>query len=134
MAITRKRKSLIGLPKTSFHRRTKRDMRISGLRVYPWAPVDPLGPLGDGYRVEARIVIWSSEHVTKVPGSSVFRVGDDWHVFVVKSGRAREHEVKVGQRNRDEVEVLAGLSPGATVVRYPGNEIKDGVRVIGEAR
>lgn len=92
-------------------------------------PVDPLGPLGDGYRIEARIVIWAEDKVTKVAGSSLFRVGDAWHVFVVEDGRAREREVKVGQRNQDEAQILAGLNPGTTVIRYPSNEISDGARV-----
>ena len=33
----------------------------------------PPGPLGDGYRVEARIVTWSADSVLKVPASAVFR-------------------------------------------------------------
>lgn len=92
-------------------------------------PVDPLGPLGDGYRVEARIVIWSAENVIKVAGSSLFRVGEAWHVFVIDDGRAREREVKVGQRNQDEAQILSGLSPGNIVVRYPSNQISDGTRI-----
>jgi len=93
-------------------------------------PVDELGPLGDGYRIEARIVIWSEDKVTKVAGSSLFRVGNAWHVFVVEDGRAREREVKVGQRNQDEAQVLAGVAAGATVVRFPSNALSDGVKVI----
>lgn len=92
-------------------------------------PVDPLGPLGDGYRIEARIVIWSADEVTKVTGSSLFRVGDAWHVFIVENGRARERKVKVGQRNQDEAQILSGLDKGATVVRFPSNQIEDGARV-----
>jgi len=92
-------------------------------------PVDPLGPLGDGYRIEAKIVIWAEDKVTKIAGSSLFRVGDAWHVFVVENGHAREREVKVGQRNQDEAQILGGLNPGATVVRYPSNEISDGARI-----
>lgn len=95
-------------------------------------PVDPLGPLGDGYRIEARIVIWSSDRVTKVAGSSLFRVGDAWHVFVIEHARARERAVTVGQRNQDEAQILSGLAPGASVVRYPGNQIRDGARVAAE--
>lgn len=92
-------------------------------------PVDSLGPLGDGYRIEARIVIWSDDKVTKVAGSSLFRVGDAWHVFTVEDGRAREREVKVGQRNQDEAQILSGLAKGATVIRFPSNQIEDGARV-----
>ncbi len=93
-------------------------------------PVDPLGPLGDGYRVEARIVIWAEDKVTKVAGSSLFRAGDEWHVFTVEDGRARERKVEVGQRNQDEAQILSGLAPGATVIRYPGNQITEGTRIV----
>lgn len=93
-------------------------------------PVDSLGPLGDGYRIEARIVIWSQDRVTKVAGSSLFRVGEAWHVFAVENGRAREREVKLGQRNQEEAQILSGLNPGAKVVRFPGNQLEDGVRVV----
>lgn len=92
-------------------------------------PVDALGPLGDGYRVEARIVIWETGNATKVAGSSLFRVGETWRVFVVEEGIAREREVKIGQRNQEEAEILNGLQPGATVVRFPNNELQDGTRV-----
>ncbi|MDQ9170758.1 efflux RND transporter periplasmic adaptor subunit [Oxalobacteraceae bacterium R-40] len=92
-------------------------------------PIDPLGALGDGYRVEARIVIWSGDNVTKVAGSSLFRVGEKWHVFAVEGGRAQEWEVQIGQRNQEEAQIISGLQSGAKVIRYPSNEIEDGVRV-----
>lgn len=92
-------------------------------------PVDKLGPLGDGYRVEARVVIWEGESVRTVPGSSLFRVGDAWHVFVVEDGRIRERKVAVGQRNQDRAEIVSGLADDAVVVRFPGNQMKDGMRV-----
>lgn len=97
-------------------------------------PVDDLGPLGDGYRIEARIVIWSAEKITKVAGSSLFRVGDAWHVFAVEDGRARERAVGIGQRNQDEAQVLSGLAPGAMVVRFPSNELSDGIRVVAPSK
>ncbi len=92
-------------------------------------PVDKLGPLGDGYRVEARVVIWEGQQVATVPGSSLFRVGPDWHVFVIEDGRIRERAVGVGQRNQERAEVLNGLTKDAQVVRFPGNQMKDGMRV-----
>jgi HlyD family secretion protein len=93
------------------------------------APVDKLGPLGDGYRVEARVVIWEGQQVATVPGSSLFRVGTDWHAFVIEGGRIRERTVGIGQRNQERAEVLTGLAKDAQVVRFPGNQMKDGMRV-----
>jgi HlyD family secretion protein len=95
-------------------------------------PVDDLGQLGDGYRVEARIVIWARDKVVKAPGSSLFRVGDAWHVFVLDGGRVHERGVTIGQRNQDEVQLLSGVTVGTQLVRYPSNQLKDGVRVVAE--
>jgi HlyD family secretion protein len=37
--------------------------------------IQPDTPLGDGYRVEARIVIWETNEALKAPLSAVFRSG-----------------------------------------------------------
>ncbi|MCG6933265.1 MAG: efflux RND transporter periplasmic adaptor subunit [Gallionella sp.] len=85
--------------------------------------------LGDGYRVNAHIVVWSADQVTKVAASALFRCGESWCAFVVDKGRAKKRVVKVGQRNAQEVEVLEGLAPGDTVIRHPANQIEEGARV-----
>lgn len=91
--------------------------------------VDPPAPLGDGYRVEARIIIWEAESVLKVPSSALFRHGDGWSVFVVESGKAVRREVEIGHRSQFEAEVLKGIEEGAQVVLHPTNQISDGSRV-----
>ena len=93
--------------------------------------VDPPGTLGDGYRVECRIVIWSGEAVSKSPLGSVFRRGQGWSAYVVESGRARTRDVEVGHRNDTEVEILKGLTEGDTVVVHPSNQVSEGVRIRG---
>ena len=85
--------------------------------------------LGDGYRVNTHIVAWAAEAVTKVPASALFRCGEAWCAFVVENGVVRRRVVTTGQRNSQEAEVLAGLDPGNVVVRYPANQIDEGVRV-----
>ena len=92
--------------------------------------LDPAGALGDGYRVEARIVIWSAEDVLTVPASAVFRCSDAWCAFVVDGGRARRRTVDIGQRNASQVQVLGGLGERQAVVRHPGNDLEDGARVV----
>jgi HlyD family secretion protein len=88
--------------------------------------------LGDGYRVEARLVLWRAENVAKLPLGAVFRHGDGWAVFRVDGDVARLTPVKVGHRGETEAEILSGVSPGAAVAVHPGDRVKDGVRV--EAR
>ena len=92
-------------------------------------PVGSLAELADGYRVEARIVIWQQDAVLKIPGSSVFRIGERWHVFIVEQDRAHLRAVQIGQRNRDDVQILSGLDTGMQVVTFPGNQLSEGVKI-----
>ncbi len=85
--------------------------------------------LGDGYRLEVRIVVWHDDHALQVPIGCVFRHGDGWAVFVVNDGRARLQPVPLGQRNDQQAQVLEGLSEGQTVVVHPPDMLKDGRRV-----
>lgn len=91
--------------------------------------VDPPGPIGDGFRITARIISWQADKVLKVPSSAMFRCATAWCVFVVEDGRARRRTIEVGHRNLAEAEVTSGLAPGQTVVRYPSNDVADGARV-----
>ena len=92
--------------------------------------VDSPDGLGDGYRVDARIVIWESPSVLKVPASALFRVGQEWNAFVIENGRARILPVEVAHRNASEAEITRGLDEGAEVILHPANDLKDGARVI----
>ena len=85
--------------------------------------------LGDAYRVETRVVVWEQEDQVKVPVGALFRRGADWAVFVVDEGTASERTVEIGERNRQEAQVMGGLEVGDRVVVYPGDSVADGVRV-----
>jgi HlyD family secretion protein len=91
--------------------------------------VDAPGPLGDGYRVETRTVVWSDEKILKIPQSALFRQGPGWSVFAIEGGRAKKRDVEIGHRNQAEAEILNGISANQEVVLHPGNQLRDGVRV-----
>jgi HlyD family secretion protein len=86
--------------------------------------------LGDAFRVEARIVVAESADVIKGPTSALYRVGEQWAVFRVEDGVARQRLVKIGLQNGLEAEVLDGLAEGDLVVTHPGDNILDGVKVV----
>ena len=99
--------------------------------------VDPGGAaraLGDGYRVEARIVVWQDDDALKVPVGALFRRGDDWAVFVVEDGRARLRGVEVGARNNEDAEITGGIDAGQAVILHPPDTLTDGTRVRALAR
>jgi HlyD family secretion protein len=85
--------------------------------------------LGDGYRVEAHIVVWEAPSVVRVPISALFRHGEGWAVFVVAGGRAQLRSVELGERGAEQAEVRGGLAEGDRVVVYPSDQLRDGARV-----
>jgi HlyD family secretion protein len=97
--------------------------------------LDPVGDgerwsrLGDGFRVEARILIDRAEDVLRVPTGALLRRGEGWAVFREEGGRAVETAVEVGRRSPAEAEILSGLDEGARIIVYPGDRVADGVRV-----
>ena len=87
--------------------------------------------LGDGYRVEIRVVVWEKASVLKVPSSSMFRHGATWAVYVIDElSVARLREIEIGRRNAIEAEVLSGLEQGDQVIAYPGDTLEDGMEVL----
>ncbi len=89
--------------------------------------------LGDGYRVEVRVVVWERDEVLKVPTSSLFRAGDDWAVFAVEDGKAVLRPLEIGRRNGLEAEVLSGLEEGIEVIVHPSDAVADGVAVMARS-
>ncbi len=97
-------------------------------------PLEAWSALGDGYRVEVRIVVWEGDGVLKVPTSSLFRRGEDWAVFAAQGGRAVFKKVEVGRRNGSEAQILSGLGEGEPVVLHPSDSLRDGSRIKPRAR
>lgn len=90
---------------------------------------DPAAALGDGFRVDARIVVWQSDDVLTVPISALFRCDTDWCAFVKDNGRAQRRPITIGPRSDFEAVVESGLTEGDQVILYPGDQIESGVRV-----
>jgi HlyD family secretion protein len=93
------------------------------------APPEEPATLGDGFRVEARVVIDEVRNALKVPTSALFRVAEGPAVFQVVEGVVRQQLVKTGRQNGLEAEILDGLKEGDLVVLHPSDQIDEGVHV-----
>ena len=89
----------------------------------------PSTVLGDGYRIEARILVWQADNVLQVPVSALFRRGKSWNLFVVENGQAHSRDVEVGQRTAFVAEIKSGLKEEAEVIVHPSNQISEGTQV-----
>lgn len=86
--------------------------------------------LGHGFRVEARIILWQSDDVLKVPLTALFRRGDEWAVFKVENGTARTRIVETDRRNGSTARILSGLDEGDRIVLHPSGRVGDGTKVV----
>lgn len=93
------------------------------------APAEDRSQLGDGYRVEARIVVWEADNVLLAPTSALFRTDGEWSVFIIEDGRAQLRQVQIGRRTGLHAQILSGLNEGDRVVLHPSDAVFEGSRV-----
>jgi len=85
--------------------------------------------LGDGYRVEARIVIWHDDQALRVPVGALFRHQNEWATFRLNQGRAELVTVQLGARDDQFAQVINGLKEGDRVIVHPSDKISNDTRV-----
>ena len=85
--------------------------------------------LGDGYRVDTRITVFTLDDIEIIPAGALFRRSEGWSVYVVENGRAQFRAVDVVRRSRGLAAIGKGLKQGEQVIVYPGDQISAGVRV-----
>lgn len=100
-----------------------------------WVIVDLTSPretwtgLGDGYRVEVKIVVDQTDQATVLPVGALFRRGDAWNVFVVEEGRVLLREIQVARLSQRVAAIAQGVGSGDIVVVYPPAALADGSNV-----
>jgi HlyD family secretion protein len=91
---------------------------------------DDWAALGDGYRVEAKVVVWESDDVLAIPASAVFRHDKSWAVYRVVDNKAVLTPLEIGHRNALSVEVTAGIELPASVIAQPSDRVQNGLEVV----
>lgn len=85
--------------------------------------------IGDGYRIDAEIVVLERDAVTLAPIGALFRDAEGWAVFVAADGRAERRPVELGARNQRVAWITKGLQAAEQVVVYPPDTLNHGVRI-----
>jgi HlyD family secretion protein len=85
--------------------------------------------LGDGFKVDVRLLVQVEEGAVMVPVSALFPVGARSGVFVLDAGHVRLQEVTVKARNGTQAWVPEGLAVNAQLVVYPDIKLLDGAKV-----
>ncbi|MFK7963609.1 MAG: efflux RND transporter periplasmic adaptor subunit [Burkholderiaceae bacterium] len=85
--------------------------------------------LGDGYRVQSKIVVTAERDALLIPIGAASRDSEGWHVFVVEDGFAVRRSIEIRGRSTISVWVGSGLEVGEQVIVYPSDDVEGGVRV-----
>lgn len=91
--------------------------------------IPPGHPLGDRFRVEARIVTWHGENVLQAPTGALFRKGGDWMTFLIEGGKAHLTKVEIAHNNGIVAEIRSGLKAGQRIILHPPDSVSDGAAV-----
>ena len=92
------------------------------------APFEQRTTLGDGFRVEAELTLWSTPDAIQVPEGALARRAGDWEVLVAEGTRLAGRRGMLGERNGSMAQVLHGLRPGERVVLHPPEAARPGMR------
>lgn len=101
------------------------EQRVNVIGSLPDVPAS----LGAEYRVDVGIVVDHLDAALTLPASAAFQREGRWYCYVIDDGRARLREFTNGLRNRDYLQVVAGIVEGEQVVLFPSSLITDGVAV-----
>lgn len=93
------------------------------------SPKEQWHNLGSGFQVDAQIIISEQPDQLVIPVSALFRDGNQWAVFVLNNGVANKKNITINGRNAQYAAIKSGLNESEQVIIYPGDRIKDGVRV-----
>jgi RND family efflux transporter MFP subunit len=89
----------------------------------------PAGVAAPGEPLQGVLVLRNHRGALVIPRASLLYDGDQPYVFVAAGGIARRHDVKLGVRSGDQVEIVQGAAPGDRVVVDGAAALDDGMAV-----
>jgi HlyD family secretion protein len=93
-------------------------------------PFERRAALGDGYQVDAEIVLEEVPGALVVPEAALFRQGETWALYAEEGGAASLRTVRLGARDGRRAQIVDGLEPGARVVTRPNERVREGTRIV----
>jgi HlyD family secretion protein len=84
---------------------------------------------GNGFHVNVDIEVWKGIDVLTIPSTALFRIGQEWALFVIRNGRAHLTRVVTGRSDSTRTVIEQGVNAGDTVVVQPSDALTDGARV-----
>lgn len=85
--------------------------------------------MGEGFQVRCRLIVKRLEGKITIPVGALFRSGNDWMIYRVIKQRAVKTTVKIAETSGNIALVESGVNEQDAVILFPGEQIRDGVKV-----
>lgn len=85
--------------------------------------------MGEGFQVRCRLISKRKENSLTLPVGALFREGEAWALYRVVKQRAVKTLVKITETSGSTALVESGVGEGDEVVLFPGEKIRNGVKV-----
>lgn len=84
---------------------------------------------GNDFHLDGVVEVATIPDAIVIPIGSVFRDGEHWAVYRLEGGFARKIRFVPGPRSEGRQVVLSGLRKGEEILNFPGDQVRDGVRI-----
>lgn len=85
--------------------------------------------MGEGFQVRCRLIARRRADSLVVPVGALFRDGDSWALYRVVKSRAVKTKLKIAESSGGIALIESGVAAGDQVILFPGEKIRDGVKV-----
>lgn len=85
--------------------------------------------MGEGFQVRCRLIAKRKANSLTLPVGALFREGNTWALYRVVKQRAVKTTVKIAESSGNTALIDSGVAEGEEVVLFPGEKIRDGVKV-----
>jgi len=85
--------------------------------------------MGEGFQVRCRLIAKRKDNSLTLPVGALFREGSAWVLYRVVKQRAVKTTVKIAESSGNTALVESGVAEGEDVVLFPGEKIREGVKV-----
>ncbi|XDD50690.1 efflux RND transporter periplasmic adaptor subunit [Leptospira sp. WS92.C1] len=89
----------------------------------------PPSTMGEGFQVRCKIISDEKKNQIIAPTSALFREGENWFVFKVLKNKAKKIKIKLEAKSGENALITDGLIEGDEVILYPGEGIKENVKI-----
>jgi len=109
------------------------DLREYEVEIHITDEVEKVKKLRPGLTAQIEVLVNSRQDVLQVPVQSVVGVGGKYFSFVLKQDGPERRELKIGEANETDIEIIDGVAEGEEVIMNPRTHFAEDIAELAAA-